>query len=144
MSCLIVLDDGRACAPASWAFDVLVNAVADNLSEGEDRQPLADWLRQQAEEARLVGRGRIDLRELTPENRQHFREAVQRLAAHHGYCRAADGTAVAVPGWINRLRRLAKMLLSIDRGESPDAISDVPAPIAPTGNLRGPGWRVAV
>jgi hypothetical protein len=36
------------------------------------------------------------------------------------------------------------MLQSIDRGESPDAISDVPAPVAPTGLRRGPGWLVTV
>jgi hypothetical protein len=37
-----------------------------------------------------------------------------------------------------------KMMQSIDRGEAPEAISDVPAPVAPTGLLRGPGWFAAV
>jgi hypothetical protein len=56
----------------------------------------------------------------------------------------ADGAAVVLPGWARRLRRLVRMLHSIDRGESPDAMSDVSAPIAPTGLRRGPGWLVTV
>jgi len=95
-------------------------------------------------ETSLVGHRVIDLRELTPESRRLFRLAVQRAAAHVGYPCAGDGVAVATPGWIQRLRRLARMIQSIDRGESPDALSDVPAPIAPSGLRRGPGWRAAV
>jgi hypothetical protein len=36
------------------------------------------------------------------------------------------------------------MMQSIDRGEAPEAISDVPSPVAPTGRLCGPGWCAAV
>ncbi len=144
MSCLIVLDDGRACAPAPWAFDAIVGALAAHLSESEDERKLATWLRDQMGEARLVGHRFIDLRELTPQARRLFRAAVQRAAAHCDYPRPGDGAVAATPGWVRRLRRLAQMIRSIDQGESPDAISDVSAPIAPTGLRRGPGWRVAV
>ena len=144
MSCLIVLDDGRACAPASSAFDALVGAIADHLIHSDRERELAEWLRQQLGEKTYLGHCRIDLRELAPENRRLFRAAVERLAYHFGCIHPADGTAVVTPGWVRRLRRLVKMMHSIDRGESPEAISDVPAPVAPTGLFRGPGWRAAV
>jgi hypothetical protein len=144
MSCLIVLDDGRACAPASSSFDALVGAIADHLVRSDAERDLADWLRQQMREKSFLGHCRIDVRELTSENRRLFRAAVQRLAYHYGCIHPADGTAVVTPGWVRRLRRLVKMMQSIDRGEAPEAISDVPAPVAPTGLLRGPGWYAAV
>jgi hypothetical protein len=144
MCCLIVLEDGRACAPAAAAFDVLVGAIADHLAHSDRGRDFADWLRQQIAEKSFLGHCRIDVRELTPENRILFREAVEELAYHFGCIHPADGTAVVTPAWVRRLRRLAKMMHSIDRGESPDAISDVPAPVAPTGLLRGPGWFAPV
>jgi hypothetical protein len=144
MSCLIVLDDGRACAPASAAFDALVRAISDHLNRSEQERELAEWLRQQVAEKSFLGHCRIDVRELTPENRRLFRAAVERLAFHFGCIHPADGTAVVTPGWVRRLRRLMKMMQSIDRGEAADAISDVPAPVAPSGLLRGPGWFAKV
>ncbi len=144
MSCLIILDDGRACAPSAWTFTAMMSAIADQFEPTEEAQQLADWLQRQASEMQRAGRGRLDLRELTPENRGMFRDAVMRLAVRYNYHGAADGAGVAFPGWVRRLRRLVKMMQSIERGESPDAISDVSAPVAPTGLRRGPGWRVAV
>jgi hypothetical protein len=144
MSCLIVLDDGRACAPAPMAFDTLVGAIADHLVDSREEQELAEWLRQQVAEKSFLGHCRIDLRELTPRNRRLFRAAVERLAYHFGRLQPADGTAVVTPAWVRRLRRLVKMMKSIDRGDAPEAISDVPAPVAPSGLLRGPGWCASV
>jgi hypothetical protein len=144
MSCLIVLDDGRACAPAPSAFDALIGAIADHLAHSQPERDLAEWLRQQIAEKSFLGHCRIDVRELTPENRRLFRAAVERLAYHFGCLHPADGTAVVTPSWVRRLRRLVKMMQSIDRGEAPEAISDVPSPVAPTGRLCGPGWCAAV
>ena len=134
MSCLIVLQDGRACAPADWAFDAMLEAVADELIESHDERLLADWLRSQAT---CFGAGkmrRIDVRELTPESRTRFLDAVRRAAEH---------LPSVSTGWGKRLQRLVRMLRSIDAGESPDALSDTLSPIAPTGLRRGPGWRCA-
>lgn len=134
MSCLIVLQDGRACAPAAWVFDAMLNAFADELVESPEEQLLGDWLRSQSTAASAGPMRRIDVRELTPESRVHFLRAVHRAAE-----RISDPSG----GWRKRLVRLARMLHSIDAGESPDALSDTPSPVAPTGLRRGPGWRCA-
>ncbi len=135
MSCLIVLQDGRACAPAHWAFEAMLLAFADELTQSHEERQLAEWLRSQANGVHSNGMRRLDVRELTPESRALFLGAVHRAAAKIG--------AEPVVGWRKRLQRMVRMLHSIDAGEAPDAISDTLSPVAPTGLRRGPGWRCA-
>src|SRR5688500_16105025 len=106
MSCLIVLDDGRACALAPWTFTELLNAIAEQLDAHDDGQQSAQWLRDQARLPLEGERGYVDVRELTPGNRRHFRMAIERLAHKFSFQQPATGIVAALPGWVLRLRRL--------------------------------------
>jgi len=138
----ITLPDGR-CLSRRWSVhDVVVRSIADAVSS----PPLREWLLEQLpgpDDEEELGYGAwlrvsddtsivrvIDLRQLTPENQDHFCEGVKR---------AAD-----VPRdeeWHRRcLRDFADMVARMERGEPPLSKSDLVA-VLPLGAERvGPGW----
>src|SRR5437660_3479055 len=138
----IVLQDGRAYAGSSWGYDTTIKAIASVLFERKQSQALAEWLIKQRSVIVGMGMGNVDVRELTPRNRELFLDA-----AREAFKRAeAQGSAGwydprAFPGWLDRFRDLITMLDSIERGEPPSAFNPhMRAACEPTGEHSGPGW----
>lgn len=140
MAGFIILEDGRAYAAANWAYDAVVERIAEALVETADGCALSDWLKEQR--IAVKGLGSVDLRELTPENRQLFQAAARRafnLSEQQG--QQGWHAPEAYTGWIDRFHDLIIMMDSIRRGDPPSAFNphmiDV---IPPTWNQAGPGW----
>jgi len=140
MAGFIILEDGRAYAAANWAYDSVVERIADALPEADEGRALSDWLKEQ--QVAVKGLGCVDLRELTPENRLLFLVPARKafsLSEQQG----AEGFYApdAYPGWIDRFHDLIRMMDSSRRGDPPSAFNphmiDV---IPPTGEEAGPGW----
>jgi hypothetical protein len=140
----IILQDGRAYAAASWAYDAVVERIADALPPSAAGQALAVWLREQTCLVRGPGMGRVDLRELTVENQRLFGRAAQRA-----FTRALLGGPAGwgdpsfYPGWMRRFRDLTRMMRCVRRREPPEAFNPhMRGLIPPTGERAGPGWNV--
>lgn len=141
MGGFIVLEDGRALAPNNWAYDAIIHAIVAELRENEDARPLATWLSGQTCEAKGMGQGNVDVRELTPENREHFRAAVKdAISRAENVGPAAWHDPDFFPMWLECFRKLNKMWQSIDLGQPPDSITDLTSPMPVTGQRSGPGW----
>lgn len=141
MSAYIALDDGRSWWAANWAYDAVIEGIASELDRNEPERKLADWVRHQTCRNCGPGLGSIDVRELSPASRSAFRGAAQRAfrsAIFEGPAGWNDPSFY--PGWLSRFRRLLRMWKAIDRGESPDQLSDSLECMEPTGRKLGPGW----
>ena len=138
----IVLPDGR-CFSRRWsAHDVVLRAVAEQVTAG----PLHAWLLSQLpgpddeEELGYGAWGRasdnasvlrfIDMRLMTEQNQRLFCEAVKRAAS--------------IPHdeeWLGRcLDDFADMVTRMERGEPPLSKSDWVDVVPPEGERIGPGW----
>lgn len=141
MGGFIILEDGRGCAPASWAYDAIVRSVVDELVRTDEERRLGQWLQEQLCEVLGPGMGFVDVRELSPLNRRIFREACQRaFLTEESKGSAGWFDPSAFPVWLERFRKLIKMWESIDRGEPPAALTDLREPDPPRGRKSGPGW----
>lgn len=141
----IVLPDGR-CFSRRWsAHDVVVQAIADAVSDA----PLRGWLLDQLpgpDDEEELGYGAwwrasdntsiprvIDLRLMTDANQGLFCDAVKRAAA------IPQGDE-----WLARwLADFADMVARMERGEPPLSKSDWGAVVPPEGERIGPGWPLA-
>ncbi len=142
MSAFIALPDGRSWWAANWAYDAVVERIADQLNGAEEELRLADWLRQQTCWVHGPGLGSVDVRELTPRNQQLFRAAAQRAFRQA----TLDGSVgwhdpSFFPGWLTGFRRLLRMWKAIDRGEPMGRLGDSSQPMEPSGLRVGPGWE---
>jgi hypothetical protein len=140
MAGFIILEDGRAYAAANSAYDAVVRRIADALQESDDGHALSTWLKEQ--QVAVKGLGSVDLRELTPKNRQLFEAAARKafsLAEQQGPQGWQDFDARS--GWLERFHDLITMMNSVRKGEPPSSFNphmrDV---IPPTGEQAGPGW----
>jgi hypothetical protein len=141
VSTFIDLDDGRTWRAANWAYDAVVEAIADELNGTDSERELAAWLRSQTCAERGPGLGAVDVRELSPPCRLAFRQAARRAverAARSGGTGWHDPSFF--PGWLDRFRELLRMWEAIDRGEPVRGAAEC-AP--PTGRRVGPGWGPA-
>jgi hypothetical protein len=142
MGGFIILTDGRACAPANWAYDEIVRSVAEELGAGGDDLLLKEWLRGQLCEVLGPGMGYVDVRELTPRNRQLFRDAANRAFKKSELVGPIGWENPSFfPAWLGIFRRLLEMWDSVDRGEPPEALNDLRQPCPPTDEKSGPGWH---
>jgi len=138
MGGFLILDDGRAWAPASWAFDAGLEQIAEVLTD----EVLRAWLLEQRCSEQGPGMGRIDVRELTPHNRELLLAAIP-VAIERA--RAKDGSdwndPSWYPQWLDRFELLGRMVESVARGEPPETLNpQMRSVIPPTGERSGPGW----
>ncbi len=142
MSAFFVLTDGRAWSKANWAYDAVLDAIADALPNDGAGQLLAEWLLEQRCRVQGPGVGTVDLRELTDENRRRIVEAIPRaleMARKKGPRDWHDPSFF--PQWLSAFELLVQMIESAERGDPPEALNpDMRGPIPPTGERRGPGW----
>ena len=142
MSAFIALEDGRTWWAANWAYDAVIEGIADRLDRTDAERELAAWLRQQTCVECGPGLGSVDVRELSPASRRAVREAAQRAfrsAALEGAAGWHDPSFF--PGWLAGFRRLLRMWKAIDRGEPAGQLGDSPARREPSGRQVGPGWQ---
>jgi hypothetical protein len=138
----IVLPDGR-CFSRRWsAHDVVLRAIAEQVTACALRQWLLEQLPGPNDEEEL-GHGAwfrnsdqteivrfVDLRLMTVENQQLFCDAVKRAASSHHR-----------EEWIARsLSAFADMVARMERGEPPLSKSDWVDVVPPEGERIGPGW----
>jgi hypothetical protein len=142
VSGFIILSDGRAYAASNWAYDGTVEAIVETLPDTQEGRLLADWLLNQRCSVQGPGMGTVDVRELTPRNKELFLRAVE-----DAYCIQKGKGPVewyspeAWPSWIGWFSDLVKMTECIKNGDLPNQfnphMTDV---IPPTGRKNGPGW----
>ena len=143
MSAFIALDDGRSWWAANWAYDAVIDEIANQLNGTDAERVMAAWLREQTCFVNGPGLGSVDVRELTSQNQQLFRAAAKRafrLAVLSGPAGWHDPSFF--PGWLTVFRRLLRMWKAIDRGEPPGQLNDSRECMEPSGRKAGPGWEV--
>lgn len=142
MGGFIVLSDGRAYAASNWGYDRTVEAIAEALPDTDEGRHLAAWLLDQRCSVRGMGLGNVDVRELTPQNRQLFLRAVEdAYQTQKGKGPAGWHSPDLWPSWIARFSDLVKMIACVENGEAPgDFNPHMKDVIPPTGDKSGPGW----
>lgn len=141
MAGFIVLDDGRAFAPSSEVLDASIEAITAelDLAGSGSAAELAGWLRGRLLDSGGPELGEFDVRELTAENRELFRQAAER-ACQRARAAAVSGTTKAQRAWLSEFGRLMRMWRSIDRGQPPEALGDLGTALPASGTRSGPGW----
>ena len=141
MAGFITLEDGRAYAASNWGYDAVVERIADALPETDDGHALKDWLMEQR--VAVKGIGRVDLRELTLENRQLF-QAAAREAFNLAEQQGPEGwhdPEFYVPVGSSGSTTWIMMMDSIRAGQPPSFFyPEMIVVIPPTGEQLGPGW----
>lgn len=107
--------------------------LLDQLPGGGDLEHLGygPWLRSADE---TIVERYLDVRELTPDNRERFCAAARRAASRAARDPGDDPTA-------NLLARLADMIERAERGDPPLSRSDCRVPMPPRDERTGPGWE---
>jgi hypothetical protein len=132
----IVLEDGRILGTSNWAFDAVLECAAKQLeSRSNTEDGLPEWLLDQRCVVRGPGIGYLDLRELSPRASSQFKSAC--ISAYDAMRLDCS------PGpWLDLFSLLINMWVSMDKGESPEALTDPHWLIHPwSGKRRGPGWE---
>ena len=133
----IVLADGRTYAASNSSTDAVVRAIAREIRDHEFR----DWLLEQQSTVRGLGMTSIDVRDLAPQFRESFLNAI-RLAFARVSSEGTESLGIdAAEGWYERFGDLVDMLNRVERGETPNEFNphmhDV---IPPRRTHQGPGW----
>lgn len=141
MSANIDLDNRRSWWAANWAYDAVIERIADELNSSQLERELAVWLRTRTCLECGPGLGAVDLRELSPTCRMAFCNAARRgLKSASVQGDAQWQQPEFFPGWITRFEELVKMIDEVDRGEP--ASTGIPL-VEPTGRRVGPGWQMS-
>ena len=141
MAGFIVLDDGRAFAPSSEVLDATIEAVTGelDLAGSGSAAELAAWLHGRLMDSGGPELGEFDVRELTAENRELFRQAAER-ACQRARAAAVGGAPKARRAWLSEFGRLVRMWKSIDKGQPPETLGDLGTALPASGRRSGPGW----
>ena len=138
----LIVEDGRGISPAHWAFAAIIRAIAEALPHTPDGAAFRDWMISEVGMPGF-GMGRVDLRELTPENRTLFWDAAQsafkrmKLEGPLGW-----SAPCAFPKWLKMFQDVLRMRKLRRRGGSPEAFNPyLLGVVPPTGRRSGPGWE---
>lgn len=103
---------------ANWAYDNIIELIADDLVCGPAEVRLASWLRSRTCVVQGPGIGSVDSQQLTADDRRLFRTAAQEalrrviLAGPIGWHDPSY-----FPAWIKKFRELLRMWKASDRRE---------------------------
>jgi len=119
MSDSITLDDGRVLARSSMGISGAPGLVAKHLPDGHDC--FRKWLLDVSE--RPNGFASVDLRGLPEQERREFHTGVQTVYART----IGEGMVIGPQSWaLSCIDALRAMLESMERGDPPEALTDVP------------------
>jgi len=145
----LILADGRCLARRWWAYDRIIQAVADSVDDSAAGLALRDWLLAllpgpddeeeigygawyRAADSQTVVR-HLDIREFTPENQRLFHTAALKSSKR---CAESPGVFDAEESLLD----LGDMVERADRGEPPLSRSDWREVAPSEGRHIGPGW----
>jgi hypothetical protein len=115
----ITLDDGRTLARSSIGISGALFLVAQNLPDGHDR--LRRWLLDVSD--RPNGFASVDVRGLPEPERRAFHAAVHMAFENT----IGSGMFIGRQSWaLSCIDALRAMLQSMERGEQPETLTDVP------------------
>jgi hypothetical protein len=143
----IIFSDGRAWAPNNSVFDVAIERIAAAIPGSVEGRALVAWLLDQRSLLRGPGMGRLDLRTLTPANRQLVLDTMAEIfpAVPLADLQPVSPlvTLTEPIDWlvIDRFQLLGHMVAAARRGDSPEALNPMMRGLLPpTGERCGPGW----
>ena len=116
MSTFIDLQDGCSWWAANWAYDAVIEMIADELTGSELETELAVFLRTQTCTECGPGLGSIDLRELTEQCRIAFCESARR-ALQTATTRGGSSWQQPefFPKWLAKFEELVEMMDTAER-----------------------------
>jgi hypothetical protein len=130
MSCVLLLEDGRALHRSNLGYSVMLELISREVSDAHTK--LRVWLADLAE--RPAPFGEFDLRGLTGEHRAEFWAAAER-ALEAALRRHGPETAWPASAYGSEsLAHLLRMHQSVVSGEPPSALNDFNHVIAFDGN----------
>ena len=120
MAGFIILQDGRAWAPSSAAYDALIDALAEVLTGPDGDRALASWLAERTCRKLGPGMGYVDVRDLTACHRELLYRAIRSIPT-----RAKLTASTWSESMRARYQRLRDLLDSMERGEPADTLNDL-------------------
>jgi hypothetical protein len=143
MGGFLIIEDGRGICPTNWAFDGVIDAIAQELPATTNGNALREWLLSRRCKVVGVGCGSVDVRELTPSNQELFWKAAQSAFARskiEGPRGWSDPSFF--PKWLELFRNLMRMRKLYLRREPPEEFNPYFACVIPESERRsGPGWN---
>jgi hypothetical protein len=135
---ILFLADGAGIGCANWVLRAIASDIARVLiREGE--LSLAEWLTSDVSPIELYGH--LDVRELTAENQQAFRDA---LGPAFVESRARGPVGWSDPkrwaGYLSLFENLAEQASLLARGERPKVLPNLSGVSEYDGTRSGPGW----
>ena len=120
MSCVLILEDGRALHRSNLGYSVMLELISREVSDQHEK--LRTWLADLAE--RPAPYGEFDLRGLANEHRAEFWAAAERAFAEAIRRHGPEGTWPANAYGSESLVHLLRLHASVLAGESPSALND--------------------
>lgn len=141
MSCVLLLDDGRALHRSNLGYSVMLELIAREISKAN--QQLRVWLADMAE--RPAPYGEFDLRGLTEDHRAEFWAAAERALLEAIRRHGPEASWPANAYGSECLAHLLRMRRSIVSGEPPSALNDFDKAVEFDGTLEDLNslWRDA-
>ena len=149
MSGFITIEDGRSYARANWAYDAVIDSIADDLPDSPLGNDFRAWLLDQRCFDRATGAivcgnglGSVDLRELSPACRELFWQAAQTA---YDRCEQTGGESWSDPEMFPKwLKSFAELLFLHETYRDGEPVHDfnphMNGLIPPTDQKVGPGW----
>jgi len=135
---ILFLADGAGIGCANWVLRAIVRDLAPVLTRGGARE-LAEWLTGETSHVELYGH--LDVRELTPENQEAFRKALEPALIE---LKARGPTGWSDPshwgGYLALFESLVDQASLVARGEKPKDLPNLSGVCEYDGSRCGPGW----
>ena len=129
--------------PRKSASSSRIRRIAAALPGDRDGTELREWLLLQTCAVCGPGLGSVDVRELSPGDRELFEEAALRAVVAAKSEDAADWhRPSAFTGWLEHFEILSRLIESVRAGDDPESYHPhTTGLIAPSGERVGPGWK---
>lgn len=121
MSCVLILEDGRALHRSNLGYSVMLELISREVSDQHDK--LRTWLADLAE--RPAPYGEFDLRGLANEHRAEFWAAAERAIAEAIKRHGPQTTWPANAYGSESLAHLMRLHASVVAGEPPSMLNDL-------------------
>lgn len=111
MSGFIVLHNGRTWSAASWAYDAVIESIAEVLLDEMNEEELSQYLKNQTCAIQGPGMGRVDLRELPVTGAEAFTAAIPLAIAKERNRSGSNWHEPSLfPTWLSRFESLQDLI----------------------------------